>query len=251
VNLPVEALEHVDRFHVFAVGERQAEVGQGLFNVLLDPAGELGLFSAPCGEPGRKIAPDGVAQFSVVRPHHAAMNFLDIFRSKAGQCTSCRAISPCPHCVYAGLRRGSITDRLCTNCLISRLEAEIRGKGILFIEPLTTDGYCYFPLGEVGNQGLTQDRVRLALSCLAPMCADCSSVPYHLWMPLRDLDESAMQKQTRGGYYPIASEPACWRDTVSLCDGHAAARLRDCIERKRYAFLTFRFPQGGDSGYYS
>ena len=179
------------------------------------------------------------------------MNFPDIFRSKPRQCTSCRAISRCLHCVYAGLRRGSITERLCTNCLISRWESEIGGKGILFIEPLTTDCYCYFPFGEVGNQGLTQDRVRLALSSLALRCADCSSVPHHLWMPLRDLDESAMQKQTRGGYYSIPSEPACWRDTVSLCDGHAAARLRDYIERKRYAFLTFRFPEGGDSGYYS
>src|SRR5215475_13189938 len=56
-NLLVEALKHVGRFQVFAVGERQAEVGQGLFDVVLDPAGELGIFSAPFGEPSRKIAP--------------------------------------------------------------------------------------------------------------------------------------------------------------------------------------------------
>src|SRR5262249_3768093 len=97
---------------------------------------------------------------------------------------------------------------------------EIRGKRILFIEPLTTDAYCYFPFGEVGNQGLTQYRVRLALSSLAPACADCSLEPHHLWMPLTDLDDSAMQKQRIGDAIP--SEPAFWRDTVSLCDGHAA-----------------------------
>ncbi|HKD24657.1 MAG TPA: hypothetical protein VKC66_01895 [Xanthobacteraceae bacterium] len=176
------------------------------------------------------------------------MNFLDIFRSKPRQCTSCRDISSGLHRVYSGLRRGSITDQLCTNCLVSRLEAEIRGKRILFIEPLTTDAYCYFPFGEVGNQGLTQYRVRLALSSLAPACADCSLEPHHLWMPLTDLDDSAMQKQRIGDAIP--SEPAFWRDTVSLCDGHAAARVRDYIERKRYFFLTFRFPEGGDSGYY-
>src|SRR5215475_14443475 len=45
-NLLVEALKHVGRLYVFAVGERQAEVGQGLFDVVLDPAGELGIFSA-------------------------------------------------------------------------------------------------------------------------------------------------------------------------------------------------------------
>jgi len=191
----------------------------------------------------------GVAQFWVVRPlSHTAMSFLNIFRSKPRQCTSCREISAGLHRVYSGLRRGSITDQLCTTCLVSRLEAEIRGKRILFIEPLTTDGYCYFPFGEVGNQGLTQDRVRLALSSLAHACADCSLEPHHSWMPLTDLDDGAMQKQRIGDAIP--SEPACWRDTVSLCDGHAAARVRDYIERKRYFFLTFRFPEGGDSGYY-
>jgi hypothetical protein len=46
------------RFHVFAVAERQTEVGQGLFDVVLDPAGELGIFFALFGESGREIAPD-------------------------------------------------------------------------------------------------------------------------------------------------------------------------------------------------
>ena len=179
------------------------------------------------------------------------MSFLDIFRSKPKQCTSCRDASPGLHQVYSGLRHGSVTDQLCTSCLISRLETGIHGKRILFIEPLTTDGYCYAPFGEIGNQGLTQARVRLALSSLAPKCPDCASEPHHLWMPLSDLDESAMQKQTRGDYYSIPSEPAQWKQTVSLCDAHLAARFRDCIERKRYFFLTFRFPESGDSGYYA
>lgn len=179
------------------------------------------------------------------------MSFLDIFRSKPKQCTSCRNISPGLHSVYSGLRHGSVTDQLCTSCLISRLETAIHGRRILFVEPLTTDGYCYAPFGEVGNQGLTQDRVRLALSSLAPKCADCASEPHHLWMPLSDLDESAMKKQTRGDYYSIPSEPTQWKQTVSLCDAHVASRFRDYVERERYFFLTFRFPEGGDSGYYA
>jgi hypothetical protein len=179
------------------------------------------------------------------------MSFFDIFRSKPKQCTSCRDISPGLHQVYSGLRHGSVTDQLCTSCLISRLQTGIRGKRILFIEPLTTDGYCYAPFGEVGNRGLTQDRVRLALSSLAPKCADCTSEPHHLWMPLSDLDESAMEKQSRGDYYSIPSEPAHWKQTVPLCDEHVAAKIRNYIERKHYFFLTFRFPEGGDSGYYA
>ena len=182
---------------------------------------------------------------------HHSMSFLDIFRFKPKQCTSCRDTSPGLHSIYPGLRNGSVTDQLCTNCLISRLNAVIHGKCILFIEPLTTDGYCYAPVGEDGNHGLLQDRVHLALSALAPKCADCVSEPHHLWMPLSDLDESAMEKQTRGEYYAIPSEPARCKQTVSLCDTHIAARFRVYIERKRYFFLTFRFPEGGDSGYYS
>jgi len=179
------------------------------------------------------------------------MSFLDLFRSKPKQCTSCPNSSPGLHRIYSGLRGGSITDELCPSCLISRLETGIRGKRILFIEPLTTDGYCYAPFGEIGNQGLTQERVRLALASLASKCVDCSSEPHHLWMLLGDLDESAMQKQARGHYYSIPAEPASWKQTASLCDAHAAARFRNYIEQKRYFFLTFRFPEGGDSGYYS
>ncbi len=127
----------------------------------------------------------------------------------------------------------------------------MRGRNILFIEPLTTDGYCYTPFGEVGNQGLTQDRVRLALASLAPKCADCPSKPRHLWMPLNDLDDEAMQQQPHNAYYPIPSEPSLWKETVSLCDEHLLERFRDYIERKRYFFGTFRFPSGADSGYYA
>ena len=179
------------------------------------------------------------------------MSLLDLFRPKPKHCTACRDASPGLHHVFSGVRRGGDTDRLCTRCLISRLEAGIRGKRILFIEPLVSDGYAYSAFGEVDNQGLTQDRVRLALSSLAPKCVECASEPHHLWMPLDDLDESAMEQQARGQYYSIPSEPACWKQTVSLCDAHVTARFRDYIERKRYFFLNFRFPEGGDSGYFA
>jgi len=179
------------------------------------------------------------------------MSLFDIFRSKPKQCTSCWGTFPRLHRVYSGLRHGAVTDQLCTGCLISRLETRIQGTHILFIEPLTTDGYCCAPFGDVGNQGLTQDRVRLALSSLEPKCADCASEPHHLWMLLSDLDESAMEKQPNGRYCSIPGEPVQWKQTVSLCDKHVAARFRDYLERKSYFFLTFRFPEGGDAGYYS
>ena len=179
------------------------------------------------------------------------MNLPDVFHSKFKQCTSCRDFSTGLHRVYSGLRHGEETDRLCTNCLISRLETEIRGKNILFIEPLTSDGYCYFPFGEVENQGLTQDRVRLALSSLAFKCADCSSEPRHIWMPLSDLDDIAMQKQPTTAYYPIPSEPALWKQTISLCDEHLPRRFRDFIDPKRWFFRTFRIPSLSDAGYYA
>lgn len=179
------------------------------------------------------------------------MSITEIFHSKPKQCTSCRNTSTRLHRIYSGLRHGIETDRLCTNCLISRLGKEIRGRSILFIKPLTSDGYCYFPFGEVENQGLTQDRVRLALSSLASKCADCSSEPRHIWMPLSDLDDGAMQKQPSTAYYPIPSEPARWKQTVSLCDEHMLHRFRDFIDQKRWFFLTFRFPSSSDAGYYA
>ena len=179
------------------------------------------------------------------------MSITELFHSKPKPCTACRHPSTRLHRVYSGLSGGAETDRLCTGCLISRLGAEIRDRSILFIEPLTADGYCYAPFGEAGNQGLVQDRVRLALASLAAKCADCSSVPRHLWMPLSDLDDEAMRQQPPNAYYPIPSKPAFWQETVSLCDEHLLGRLREYVERKQFYFGTFRFPSGTDSGYYA
>ena len=179
------------------------------------------------------------------------MSITQLFRAKPKPCTSCGSASARLHRIYSGLRRGTEADRLCTNCLISRFGKEIQGRRILFIEPLTSDGYCFFPYGEVENQGLTQDRVRLALSSIASKCADCSSEPRHIWMPLSDLDDGAMRKQPSIAYYPIPSEPGCWKQTVSLCDAHLLQRFRDFIDQKRWFFLTFRFPSSPESGYYA
>jgi hypothetical protein len=179
------------------------------------------------------------------------MSLLNIFRFKPKPCPSCRTISPGLHRVQSGLRHGNVTEQLCTSCLMARLGTEIRGKSILFIEPLTSDFYCYAPFGGADNQGLTQHRVRLALASLIPKCADCSARSHHLWMPLGDLDEVAMQKLARNAYCSIPCEPGRWKETVSLCDAHVLERFRDYIEHKRYFFLTFGLPVGGDSGYYS
>ena len=53
-DLLVKTFQHVGRLHVLSVCQRQAEVGQRLLNVLLHPAGELGILAAPFGQPGRR-----------------------------------------------------------------------------------------------------------------------------------------------------------------------------------------------------
>jgi len=179
------------------------------------------------------------------------MGLLDIFRPKPKPCTGCGREVRGRHQVYSGLRHGALVDELCTDCLLSRLEEEIRGRRIVWIEPLTRDGYCYSPYGEIENEGLTEERVKLALASLGGQCADCGAEPHHLWMPLGDLDEEAMEKQEQYKYFQIPLKPADWQGTVPLCDQHAVARLRADVEAKGYVFLTFRFPAGGNEGYYS
>jgi hypothetical protein len=105
-------------------------------------------------------------------------------------------------------------------------------------------------MGEAGNRGLTQDRVRQALSSLAPMCAACSSKPRHLWMPLDDLDNPSMEKQPSFAYWAIPSEPALWKETLSFCNEHMSDKIKDFVGQKREFFQTFRFPTGANEGYY-
>jgi hypothetical protein len=178
------------------------------------------------------------------------MSLLDMFRSKPKPCTSCGNPSPGLHVVYSGQRGGKETDRLCTQCLVSRLAAAIEDRRVLFIEPLTADGYCFFAFGEVENLGLTQERVRLALSSPAATCADCPLEGRHVWMPLGDLDDPAMQRLPASEYYAIPSEPRLWKQSIPLCDEHMARRLREFIDRKGWHFLTFRFPASAGDGYY-
>jgi hypothetical protein len=178
------------------------------------------------------------------------MSLLDMFRSKPKQCTSCGNPSSGLHVVYSGQRGGKETDRLCTECLVSRLAVDIRDRRVLFTEPLTSDGYSFTPFGEVGNTGLTQERVRLALSSSAATCADCSSERRHVWMPLGDLDDGAMQRQPSSEYYPIPLEPHLWKQSVPLCTKHMAQRLGAFLHQKGWHILTFRFPASPGDGYY-
>lgn len=179
------------------------------------------------------------------------MGLFDIFRSKPKQCSSCKMSSPGLHVIYSGLSSGNEIGRICTNCLISSLRKEITEKKILFIEPITGDGYCYSPIGDITNQGITLERVQLSLAALRPMCVSCSKPANHLWMPLKELDDHLMEKRKAGEYYPIPSEPHKWNATIHFCDDHIIEAFREYISQKKYYFLTFRFPMGGDSGYYS
>ena len=56
LDLLVQALQHVGRFEMLMMLARQPVKGQRLVDILFDPAGELGVFGRPFGEPGRKIA---------------------------------------------------------------------------------------------------------------------------------------------------------------------------------------------------
>jgi hypothetical protein len=179
------------------------------------------------------------------------MSLLDMFRSKPRQCTSCGNPSAGLHVVYSGQRRGNETGRLCTHCLIARLASEIGDRRVLFIEPLTSDGYCFFPFGEVENLGLTQERVRLSLSSPAAKCAECQSGGRHVWMPVGDLDDEAMERQPANAYYPIPSEPRRWKQSVPLCTEHMAGRFGAFLDQKGWHILTFRFPAAPGDGYYS
>jgi hypothetical protein len=176
------------------------------------------------------------------------MALLDLFRSEPKACTSCGRPSAGLHRVWSGLRRGEVTDRLCTECLGARLRSAIEGLSILFIEPMVTDGYTFLPLDDEDCRGLLKERVNLALTSLAPACATCSGKARHLWMPRSDLDEAEMARQSASD---IPAIPSAWKGTVSLCPEHAVKTLRDYSEHKRYFFRTFRFPSGGDTGYYS
>lgn len=180
------------------------------------------------------------------------MGLLDLFRSAPKPCTSCRAEFPKLHGIWSGLRGGEETDRLCTSCWTERLGREIRGKQVLFFEPMVVDSYCFTPLDELEND-FVRDRIVLALESLGPKCARCSSRPVHLWLPLDDTDEEEMNmanSRSRTHHWFIPSEPARWTGAVALCDQHLPQHLRAYLEEKRDTFLTFRFPDSSASGAY-
>ena len=176
------------------------------------------------------------------------MGLLDLFRSKPKPCTTCAQLSPGLHRVYSGLRHGDETDRLCTNCLMARLASEVRGKSILFTEPVTMDGYCFTPLSE--STPLNGERIRESLASLGPRCASCSLPPRHLWMPSADLDWDWMNGLRVPDFCTIPAEPARWTETRSLCDEHLVSGLRVFIDGTKEYFGTVRFPSSESSGYY-
>lgn len=178
------------------------------------------------------------------------LGLLDLFRAKPKPCTACAQLSPGVHRVYSGLRHGDETDRLCTKCLLARLASEIRGKSILFTEPLTIDGYCFTPLESSERTPLGDERIRKSLASLGPRCANCSLPPRHLWMPLADLDGDEMESLHRREYCTIPADPARWTETKSLCDEHLISALRAFIDGTKEYFGTFRFPSSDSSGHY-
>ena len=72
LDLLVQALEQVGRLQVLMVLARQPVEGQGLLDVLLDPAAQLGVGRLPLGEPGREITPGLSEVPSVVQPAQLA-----------------------------------------------------------------------------------------------------------------------------------------------------------------------------------
>ena len=56
LELLIEALEHVGRFHVLVMGKREPVVSQRLLDVLFDPVARLGVLGLPLGEPSSDVA---------------------------------------------------------------------------------------------------------------------------------------------------------------------------------------------------
>ena len=50
-DLLVQPFQHVGRFEMLMMLTRQSVKGQRLVDILFDPAGELGVFTRPFGEP--------------------------------------------------------------------------------------------------------------------------------------------------------------------------------------------------------
>jgi len=65
LDLFIEALQHVGRFEMLMMLTRQSVKSQRFVDVLFDPAGELGVFAGPFGEPGGQIA-TGLGEIAAV-----------------------------------------------------------------------------------------------------------------------------------------------------------------------------------------
>jgi hypothetical protein len=188
--------------------------------------------------------------FTQLDKEESSMSVFDIFRPKPKPCSSCGKTTRSLHNVWSGLRNGELSGKLCTACLISKLQLQIKGKNILFIEPLTMDAYCFTPLDDNMTGKLTRERTKLALTSLDKKCAQCSSSPQHLWMQREELDEEAMEQQAENAYYSIPSLPSSWKTTESLCEKHLLETLKQYIEKSGSCFGTFRFPNASKLGFY-
>ncbi len=179
------------------------------------------------------------------------MTLFDLFRGKPKLCSSCGGESRGLHIVYSGLRFGEVTDRLCHECLVSRLGQHLAGKSIVFFEPLTADGYTFQPLSEFGAESLVTKRSSLLLDSLGSTCSFCASAPRHVWIPQDDLDAEAMERQAPTEYFSIPNEPAGCPGALRLCNQRVLEHLREYCEAHRFFFLTFRFPDSSVRGCYS
>ena len=64
----VEAFEQVGALEMFVMGMREAMESEGLFDVFLDPGGELGVFGLPALDPSGEVPRCGVAQWRASVP---------------------------------------------------------------------------------------------------------------------------------------------------------------------------------------
>lgn len=154
------------------------------------------------------------------------------------------------HTIYSGLRGGDVTDRLCHDCVISRLGNHIAGKTILFFEPLSNDSYVFVPVTECDRSPIASDRMAQVLDSKHGSCTRCSSPSRHVWIPQIDLDEEAMETQVTDQFYLIPREPADCLGATYFCDTHLLVHLRSYLEDRACHFLTFRLPDSSTRGFY-
>jgi len=177
------------------------------------------------------------------------MSVFSLFKPKSKVCSVCGLSFPKCHNIYSDLKHGKKVAELCSNCLVSELNNKIKGKSIVFFEPLSEDSYCYSKMDEINNKAV-YNRILETIENIREKCDICSNAASHLWIPTEDLDEEEMENQKNDEYFNIPLPKNVRKHSKYYCDEHIKDHLFNYFDKKRVFFLTFRFPDSSKNGFY-